>query len=452
MGIVDRLIEIDRETPKRLLIVGDSMEDVWVHGRMESCQDGCAKFVQNNRTLTPGGAANAARQLLNWQSQAFLVGMTQWSPRWGFNSEMSFDAGVLPQKTRYLCDGKILFRHDAEREAYGMRPEAMREHQETILSVLHRMKWDAVLISDYDKGMLDRNTLLRIIDGCREKCIPVVADGKREPSCYYGAILKVNTDYARRLSMMEMYSMWRSADPLIITRGNEKPLLWRNGEACVTAIASSNGRPIVSHVGAGDCFAAHLVLALAHDLTLEDAVAVAHAAGQVYVQHEHGRPPWPFEIRRAHDPVGGKVIFPDELPALRQSTAGRIVFAPGVFRILTAGHCEMLSWARRQGDMLVVGVNDNVSAFRQRPEGHIRPVEERVAMLAALGAVDWVIPFGEDDGCATLRQLRADVVVKGHDRAGETIPEAAVCKEVMFSPPGAFNGLHATRVEEEIRL
>lgn len=52
----------------------------------------------------------------------------------------------------------------------------------------------------------------------------------------------------------------------------------------------------VSHVGAGDCFAAHLVLALAHGFSLEDAAAIAHSAGRVYVQHEHNRPPMPEEI------------------------------------------------------------------------------------------------------------------------------------------------------------
>ena len=54
----------------------------------------------------------------------------------------------------------------------------------------------------------------------------------------------------------------------------------------------------VNHVGAGDCFAAHLALAMAHSLSLVDAVAIAHSAGRVYVQHPHNRPPTPDEIKK----------------------------------------------------------------------------------------------------------------------------------------------------------
>ena len=53
----------------------------------------------------------------------------------------------------------------------------------------------------------------------------------------------------------------------------------------------------VNHVGAGDCFSAHLVLALAYGFTLEDAAVIAHSAGRVYVQHQHSRPPLPQEVR-----------------------------------------------------------------------------------------------------------------------------------------------------------
>ena len=53
---------------------------------------------------------------------------------------------------------------------------------------------------------------------------------------------------------------------------------------------------VKNHVGAGDCFAAHLILGLAYGLSLEDAATVAHSAGRVYVQFPHNRPPLPSEI------------------------------------------------------------------------------------------------------------------------------------------------------------
>jgi sugar/nucleoside kinase (ribokinase family) len=52
----------------------------------------------------------------------------------------------------------------------------------------------------------------------------------------------------------------------------------------------------VNHVGAGDCFAAHLTLALAYGFSLKEAAGLAHSAGRVYVQSFHNHPPFPTDI------------------------------------------------------------------------------------------------------------------------------------------------------------
>jgi D-beta-D-heptose 7-phosphate kinase/D-beta-D-heptose 1-phosphate adenosyltransferase len=171
-----------------------------------------------------------------------------------------------------------------------------------------------------------------------------------------------------------------------------------------------------SHVGAGDCFAAHLVLALAHGLSLEEAAMIAHSAGRIYVQHPHGRPPWPHEIKKDLDPAGGKVIRSGDLTALRQSIPGRIAFTCGCFDILHPGHVNLLTKAREFGDVLVVGINDDQSVKSLKgPARPIMSLDGRMKMLAALGCVDWIVPFGGTAPMEVMRELQPDVFAKGDD-------------------------------------
>ncbi|MFC1543988.1 D-glycero-beta-D-manno-heptose 1-phosphate adenylyltransferase [Gemmatimonadota bacterium] len=101
----------------------------------------------------------------------------------------------------------------------------------------------------------------------------------------------------------------------------------------------------------------------------------------------------------------------------------RVVFTNGVFDILHPGHTSYLAEARGLGDRLVVGVNGDESARRleKGPGRPYNPVEDRMALLAALEAVDLVVPFDEDTPLELIRLLRPDVLVKGGDYNEVTI-------------------------------
>lgn len=94
----------------------------------------------------------------------------------------------------------------------------------------------------------------------------------------------------------------------------------------------------------------------------------------------------------------------------------KIVFTNGVFDILHRGHVEYLTKAKSFGDVLIVGVNSDASV--RRLKGAERPVQklaDRAAILMALEAVDYVIPFSEDTPAKLIEKVRPDVLVKGAD-------------------------------------
>ena len=94
-----------------------------------------------------------------------------------------------------------------------------------------------------------------------------------------------------------------------------------------------------------------------------------------------------------------------------------LVFTNGCFDLLHRGHVTYLEEARAQGGSLVVGVNSDASVRRlnKGPERPINPLEDRMAVLAALESVSLVVAFEEDTPRELILALRPDVLVKGGD-------------------------------------
>ncbi|MFH0953270.1 MAG: D-glycero-beta-D-manno-heptose 1-phosphate adenylyltransferase [Verrucomicrobiota bacterium] len=96
----------------------------------------------------------------------------------------------------------------------------------------------------------------------------------------------------------------------------------------------------------------------------------------------------------------------------------KVVFTNGAFDLLHAGHVSYLQFARRQGDVLVVGLNSDASVRRYKGERRpINPEKDRARVLAALECVDYVVIFGEDEPAELIAELLPDVLVKGLDWA-----------------------------------
>jgi rfaE bifunctional protein nucleotidyltransferase chain/domain len=113
-----------------------------------------------------------------------------------------------------------------------------------------------------------------------------------------------------------------------------------------------------------------------------------------------------------------------------KSKGKRIVFTNGCFDILHPGHTRYLYAARELGDYLIVAVNSDTSVTRIKgDERPVQPQEVRTEMLAALGCVDGVVLFDEEDPLKLIQYLMPDVLVKGGDWTEDKIIGADVVKE-----------------------
>ena len=105
----------------------------------------------------------------------------------------------------------------------------------------------------------------------------------------------------------------------------------------------------------------------------------------------------------------------------------RTAFANGCFDLLHVGHVRYLEEARRQGDVLIVGVNSDRAVTKLKGPGRpLLPADARAELVAALEAVDYVVVFDEPTAEGVLREMRPDVHCKGTDYTVETVPERSV--------------------------
>ena len=106
-----------------------------------------------------------------------------------------------------------------------------------------------------------------------------------------------------------------------------------------------------------------------------------------------------------------------------------VAFANGCFDVLHVGHVRYLQGAAAQADLLVVGVNGDGSVRRLKGEGRpLLPAGDRALLVAALGVVDHVVVFEEDDVRRLLLELRPDVHCKGTDYTPDSVPERDVVR------------------------
>jgi D-glycero-beta-D-manno-heptose 1-phosphate adenylyltransferase len=106
----------------------------------------------------------------------------------------------------------------------------------------------------------------------------------------------------------------------------------------------------------------------------------------------------------------------------RRRLGQRIVFTNGVFDLLHPGHVRYLQAARREGDVLIVGINSDRSVRANKgPSRPIMPEHERAEILEALACVDAVVVFDEETPAVIIEALQPDVLVKGADWAADAI-------------------------------
>ncbi len=129
----------------------------------------------------------------------------------------------------------------------------------------------------------------------------------------------------------------------------------------------------------------------------------------------------------------------EEFLAMRPAMAPKkLVFTNGCFDLLHAGHVKYLQEARALGDMLIVGLNSDLSVRGLKgPKRPIHTEQDRQALLCALGCVNGVFLFSEPTPLKLITRVQPDVLVKGGDWA----PEQIVGADIVLARGGQVRSL-----------
>lgn len=479
MSTALELVDRTRRGAVKIAVIGDAMRDEHVHGQAERfSQEAPVPILLTDRDeplALPGGAGNVAYQFRHWNAEVKLLGLLDDETaavmaRHAIDTSHSvaLPTGANPIKRRLYAGDHILLRHDAERPDYG-EPDvaALREQLLDRLRSLLDRGLDAVVLSDYGKGLFDYKTIRAVINACNAAGVISVVDPKgRHPTDYAGCTaFKPNWKYLRERGgpfdhpgILYWFKKVLAPTPaLVCTRGDKPPIGYHGGpdRDRATDFTGRDRGPVTARsvIGAGDCFIAHLALALAHRLPVPDAAEVAFSAGRVYVQHPHNRPVMPHEVHADQDPAGAKILTPAELKHVLDARhpAARTVFTNGCFDLTHAGHAGTLQWAKDRGDVLVVGINTDESVRGLKgPDRPVLTLDERARMVAALGCVDYVVPFAEPTPEPLIANLKPRVLVKGPDNSPDRVPGRDLVTELLIAPPTAAT-LHAADIIARVR-
>ncbi|MXZ28803.1 MAG: bifunctional D-glycero-beta-D-manno-heptose-7-phosphate kinase/D-glycero-beta-D-manno-heptose 1-phosphate adenylyltransferase HldE [Gammaproteobacteria bacterium] len=438
-----------------ILVAGDVMlDEYWLGTATRISPEAPAPVVRvESREYRPGGAANVACNLAGLGAQVTLLGIVGKDDEAEALDAAMQGAGVTCEwlhsetrptvrKLRVLSRNQQVIRLD--RETPFSADDASR------LMVRYAELLDGcsvVVLSDYAKGSLaDAGTL---IGAARAAGTPVLVDPKSTDfGTYRGASLltpnraefeaalggsgetpeEMASRAQRVCSLLEIGSM-------VVTLGEQG--LLAAPAAGPTRHMPARTREVYDVTGAGDTVTAVLAAGLAVGAELEDSAHLANVAAGVVVRRVGVAP---IRLRdlaeELREPAAAESAIIDAAQAAaigrRLRDSGRtLVMTNGCFDLLHAGHTACLAEARALGDRLMVAVNDDESVRRLKGGSRpLVPLDQRMAVLAALGSVDWVVPFGEDTPAALIKEVGPLVLAKGGDYKPEEIAGADAVKHL----------------------
>jgi len=428
-----------------VLVVGDVMLDRYWYGPTSRISPEAPVPVVKVDTIEerPGGAANVAMNIAALGAASRLIGLTGADDAARVLSEtlqkVNVDCDFVAvqshptiTKLRVLSRNQQLIRLDFEEGFEEIDPQAIHDRMRQSLT-----QAGALVLSDYAKGAL--NSVQTMIQLAREAKVPVLIDPKgTDFERYRGATLltpnlsefeavvgkckSVEEIVSRGMQLIADYEL----SALLVTRSENGMTLLQPGKAPLHL--PTQAQEVYDVTGAGDTVIGVLAAVLAAGDSLEEACFLANAAAGVVVGKLGTSTVSTVELENAihaRPETGFGVMTEAELKAavaLARQRGEKVVMTNGVFDILHAGHVSYLANARKLGDRLIVAVNSDASTKRLKGETRpVNPQENRMIVLGALEAVDWVVLFEEDTPQRLIAGVLPDLLVKGGDYKPEDI-------------------------------
>ncbi|MDH4224103.1 MAG: D-glycero-beta-D-manno-heptose-7-phosphate kinase [Deltaproteobacteria bacterium] len=431
----------------RVLVVGDLMLDRYYWGDVSRISpEAPVPVVKVGREeVRLGGAANVVNNLTALGCKVGVCGLIgvddsgrevkQMLTDRGVDTSLVFADSSRPTgvKLRVLAHHQQMLRCDWERVA-PLGDAELKKILAGLEGVLD--SYDGVIVSDYGKGLITRELMAGLVKlvSARGKLVTVDPKGM-DYSKYKGAACMTPNEHeaslASHMPILSESDALKAGERLMKDCGLDMVCITRGAKG-VMAIKAAGGhqllpaqaREVFDVTGAGDTFISLFSGLLFGGVDFFDCVRWANLAAGIVVGKLGTATVSLSEILSYEESPFRLYTLQDieELARSLHRQNKKIVFTNGCFDLLHAGHIQYLQESRKQGDVLIVGINSDESV--RRLKGPARPViqeEDRAHVLGALAAVDYVVIFEEDTPLDLIGKIQPDVLTKGADYTVDTV-------------------------------
>ncbi|MFA6170266.1 MAG: D-glycero-beta-D-manno-heptose-7-phosphate kinase [Candidatus Margulisiibacteriota bacterium] len=466
---------------KKVLIVGDLMldEHIWSTVSRISPEAPVPIADVKKTTHVPGGCGNVAANIAALGGTPYLIGiigrdssgekLLNALKKINVSTNFIIVDDVRPTilKSRIIAASQHVVRVDREDKSIlslALTQQIVKRLKELIPRV------DAIVISDYEKGLVTKTICQTTIKLAKAHKKPVAVDPKGNDYAKYAGVtiitpnlreaivaagVEIKDDETLRQAGKNLLQKTKSRY-VLVTRGRDGMTLFDAKEAKTFPAVP---REVFDITGAGDAVIATLTLALAAGASTREAALLSNFAGSVVVGKIGTAPCFREELEESlagHEPVTRKIKTRREIGPIAKNLKNegmKIVFTNGCFDILHLGHVRYLREAKKLGDILIVGVNTDKSVAALK--GPARPYVselERAEILASLECVDYVILFGELRPDNLIKAVEPNIHVKGGDYNVNDLPEKKLVEalggKVVVIPP--IKGRSTTNIVAKI--
>ena len=455
-------MQIFKETKPNILVLGDLMIDHYLWGSCERISPEAPVQVVDiaKETTVLGGAGNVINNLNTLGANVSVASVIGDDDNGVELLKMLEDIGVdtkniitqksrkTSKKSRVIAVSQQILRYDKE-----SKENITSISVEHIISALENSmaSYDVLILSDYGKGVLTGELCQGVIKLAKKYSVKVLVDPKGSDfSKYRGAYLltpnkkeailatglDIDTPESLELALKKLKKECDLGVSLITLSEGGIATLDKEVEIFPTV-----AKEVFDVTGAGDTVIASIAFALSCEKSIQESAAFANLAAGVVVGKIGSATVTLEEIEdyeaSLHKSTSDAHIksFDDIDTVIQRARAGgkKIVFTNGCFDILHVGHVKYLQIAKSFGDILIVGLNSDASVSRLK--GPSRPVnlaEDRAYLLAALEAVDFVVPFEDDTPYELIKMIAPDVLVKGGDYEGKAVVGTEFASELKL--------------------
>ncbi|MFH1420905.1 MAG: D-glycero-beta-D-manno-heptose-7-phosphate kinase [Candidatus Aenigmatarchaeota archaeon] len=441
---------------KRILIIGDVMLDRYVFGSIEriSSEAPIPIVSTNSEQSSLGGAANVAKNVRVLCNNVFLAGVIGNDEAGVEVKNLLVKAGINKEavifdhkrhttvKTRLIAQHQQLMRIDKEK-IEPLESDIESKLYGVVADIIPTI--DAIILSDYAKGVLTPSLCQSIIKKSKECSKPIIVDPKNDFSKFSEAtILKPNL---KELFAITKTNDEKTAVDVAFKNSNPQAIIVTKGKDGMTVYSNDNitdiktmADEVYDVTGAGDTVSSLLTLAVASGANFVEAARIANCGAAIVVKKLGAASVSKEELLSMMDTArNNKVKTREEIEKLVEQLKHDekiVVSTNGSFDLLHAGHVHFLKEAKKQGDILIVGLNSDSSVrawkqsigYKDWEKRPIIPQQQRAEMLAALECVDYITVFEEPECFAFVESIKPNIHVNGSEYGTDCIEAPIVRK------------------------